>query len=105
MSTHLRVLAQRKQLLLARLELQRMETTLRAAELREALRPRSMIGGVIAQPAAMVALIDTVASLFGLRRFARLARLIAVGLMVARIVRNWRGSPRAAPERPADVSG
>lgn len=105
MSAHLRDLAQRKELLLARLELQRMETTLRAAELREALRPTSMIGGVIAQPAAMVALINTVASLFGLRRFARLARLIAVGLMVARLLRNWRGTPRAAPEPPADVSG
>jgi hypothetical protein len=105
MTAHLRVLAQRKELLLARLQLQRMETTLRAAELREAFRPTSLIGGAIAQPAALVALVDTVASLFGLRRFARLARLIAVGLMVARIVRNWRGSPRAAPEPPADVSG
>lgn len=106
MSAHLRVLAQRKELLLARLQLQRMETTLRATELREAFRPTSLIGGAIAQPAALIALVDTVASLFGLRRFSRFARLAGVGLVVFRILRNWRGgSPRAAPEPPADVSG
>jgi hypothetical protein len=105
MNTHLRVLAQRKELLLARLQLQRMETTLRAAELREAFRPTSLIGGAIAQPAALIALVDSVASLFGLRRFARFARLAGVGLVVFRILRNWRSSLRAAPEPPADVSG
>jgi hypothetical protein len=95
------VLAQRKQLILARLQLQRMETTLRAAELRDAFRPVSLFGSAIAHPAALISHIDTVASLFGLHRFARLARLAAVGLVVFRIVRNWRGSPRAAQEPPA----
>ena len=100
MSARVQDLAQRKQLLVAQLQLQRMETTLRAAELREAFRPGSLIGGAIAQPAALIALVDSVASLFGLRRFSRFARLAGVALVVARIVRNWRGRPRPAPESP-----
>ena len=98
--SRLQALAQRKQLLIAQLQLQRMETTLRAAELREAFRPKSLLGGAFAQPAALVGIIDTIASLFGLRRFARLARIAAVGLLVFRIVRNWRGSQRPASELP-----
>ena len=101
MSARLDALAQRKELLLARLQLQRMETTLRAAELRDALRPASLLGGAIAQPAAVLALFDTVAPLFGLRRLARWARLVTAALVVFRIVRNWRGSPHAAQEPPA----
>jgi hypothetical protein len=98
MSARLRVLAQRKQLLLARVQLQRLETTLRAAELRDALRPKSLIGVGIAQPAALIALFDAVAPLFGLRRLARWARLAVVALAAFRIARNWRGTGRAAPE-------
>ena len=101
MSADLRALAQRKELLVARSQLQRMETSLRAAELRDAFRPASLIGSAIAQPAALIALVDAVASLFGLRRFARFARLAAVGLVAFRIVRNWRSSPRAAQPPPA----
>jgi hypothetical protein len=93
MSARLDAIAQRKKLLVSQLQLQRMETTLRSSELREAFRPSSLIGGAVAQPAALIALIDTVASLFGLRRFSRFARLAGVALVVARIVRNWRGRP------------
>ena len=93
-------LAQRKQLLVARLHLQRMETTLHAAELRDALRPTSLIGSAISQPTTLIALVDSVASLFGLRRFARLARLATVAMVVTRIVRSWRGTPRAAKDVP-----
>lgn len=97
MSARLDEIAQRKKLLVAQLQLQRMETTLRTSELREAFRPTSLIGGAIAQPAALIALVDSVASLFGLRRFSRFARLAGVALVVARIVRNWRGRPVREP--------
>ena len=101
MSARLEQLARRKELLLARLQLQRMETTLRAAELRDALRATSLLGGAIARPAALVGLIDTIAPLFGLRRVARWTRLAAVALVALRILRNWRGSPRPASGQDA----
>ena len=104
MSSRLTELAQRKELLVAQLQLQRMEISLRAEELRDgfrdAFRPRSLIGGAIARPAGVIALVDAVASLFGLRRFARIARIAALSLVIARLVRRWRGS-RAAKEPPA----
>ena len=101
MSSRLAEAGQRKELLVARLQLQRMETSLRVAELREAFRPRSLIAGAIARPATLIAVVDTVASLFGLRRFARIARVAAVGLVISRIVRRWRGRSRTAEGPPA----
>jgi hypothetical protein len=98
--SRLAALSQRKTLLVSRLQLQRMETALHASELREALRPRNLIGGSIAQPAAVVALIETVAPLLGLRRLARWARIGAVAFVAFRILRNWRGSA-SAPAEPA----
>jgi hypothetical protein len=89
-SARLDELAERKQLLVARLQLQRMEATLRATELREALRPASLIGGAIAGPAAVIGVIDMVAPLFGLRRLARWARVGTVALVVYRLARSWR---------------
>lgn len=104
MSARLESLDQRKALLVARLQLQRMELTLRAAELRDAVRPTNLIGRSIAQPAAVVALLETVAPLLGLRRLARWARVAAVAFVAFRIVRNWRGSPSAAPEPSVDTT-
>lgn len=100
--SRLATLSQRKTLLVSRLQLQRMETTLHASELREALRPRNLIGGSIAQPAAVVALIETVAPLLGLRRLARWARIGTVAFVAFRILRNWRGA-RTPAEPPAQV--
>ncbi|HTR57425.1 MAG TPA: hypothetical protein VMM27_04550 [Casimicrobiaceae bacterium] len=102
--SRLATLSQRKTLLVSRLQLQRMETTLHASELREALRPRRLIGGSIAQPAAVVALIETVAPLLGLRRLARWARIAAVAFVAVRIMRNWRGSASAATEPSVDTT-
>jgi hypothetical protein len=102
--SRLDALAQRKTLLVARAQLQRMETTLRATELREALRPRNLIGGSIAQPAAVLALIETVAPLLGMRRLARWARVAAVAFVAMRIVRNWRGSSSTPPEPSTDTT-
>jgi hypothetical protein len=98
MSSRLTELGQRKQLLVARLHLQRMETSLRAAEVRDAFRPASLVAGAIARPATLIAVVDAVASLFGLRRFARIARIAALSLVVSRAVRRWRGRSRATEE-------
>ena len=103
MSARLDALEQRKTLLVARLQLQRMELTLHAAELRDSLRPKNLIGTSIAQPAAAIALLETVAPLFGLRKLARWTRIAAVGFVAFRIIRNWRGSASASPEPPVET--
>ena len=100
MSSRLAELTQRKELLVARLQLQRMETSLRVAELRDAFRPRNLISSAIARPAGSIAFLETAAALFGLRRVARAARIAAISLVVSRLVRRWRGSSRAAQEPP-----
>ena len=93
MSQRLEALAARKVLLLAQMQLQRMEVALHMAELRDAVRPASLFGGALAQPAALFAVVNTVAPMFGLRRFARWVRIGSVAFAVFRILRNWRGSP------------
>jgi len=102
MTSRLEVLADRKRLLVTRLQLQRMELSLRTSELREALRPANVIGGTFAQPAALVAIVQTIAPLFGMRRLARWTRLGAVAMVLVRILRNWRGRPRTTPEPPVE---
>jgi hypothetical protein len=99
-SARLDELAARKELVVARLQLQRMETTLRVAELRDALRPASSIGSAIAKPAAFIGVLDLVAPLFGLRKVALMARVVAIALVAFRIARNWRGERQPEPESP-----
>ena len=103
MSARLDELEQRKNLLVARLQLQRLELTLHAGELRDSLRPKRLIGGSIAQPAALIALLETLGPLFGLRRLARWARVAGVAFVAFRIVRNWRGSASSPPEPPIEA--
>lgn len=103
MNSRLDVLADRKRLLLTRLQLQRMEVTLRTSELRETLRPANVIGGSFAQPAALLAIVETVAPLLGLRRLARWTRLGAAAVVLVRILRNWRGRQRTTPEPPVEA--
>jgi hypothetical protein len=87
-------LAARKQLLLAQAQLQRMQLSVYAGDARDALRPAGLVGGAIARPAAAIALVSTVARLFGLNRVARIARLGAIALVVFRVARAWRGPAR-----------
>ncbi|HXX86779.1 MAG TPA: hypothetical protein VEN29_22710 [Casimicrobiaceae bacterium] len=94
MSAHLEELAARKALLLSRLRLERMQVALYAGELRESLRPAGLIGGAVAKPAAAVALLETIAPLFGLQRLARWIRVGVVGFVLLRIARNWRRDPQ-----------
>jgi len=90
MSARLDALATRKSLLVAQMRLQRLELSVHAGDVREAIRPASMIGGAIAKPAATIALVEAIAPLFGLQRFARFFRVASIGFAVVRIVRNWR---------------
>jgi len=94
----------RKQVLLAELNLQRMELSLHASDARAALRPAGMIGGIsgaIARPAALIALVDAVARLFGWHKAARLVRVGALVLAAYRIARVWRTRP-PQPVSPAE---
>jgi hypothetical protein len=88
----------RKQMLIAELNLQRVQLSLHAGDARAALRPAGMLGGAIARPAATVALVDTIAPLFGFHKLARIVRLGALALAAFRIARVWRS--RVAPAPP-----
>jgi hypothetical protein len=99
-SLRLDELAARKELVVARLQLQRMETALRVTEVREALRPVSRIGSAIARPAAVIGILDLVAPLLGLGRIVRWARVGAIAMVVFKVARNWRGR-QAQPQDSA----
>ena len=94
MSRTLAALAARKQLLVAQSDLQRMQLAVYAGDARDALRPAGLIGGAVARPAAAIAMVDTIARLFGLRRISRLVRIAGLALMVFRFAGAWRGSTR-----------
>jgi hypothetical protein len=96
----LRGLSARKQMLLAELQLQRMQLSLYAGDARAALRPAGLIGGAVARPAAAIALVDAIARLLGWHRLARIVRLGAVALAVYRIARAWRTRERE-PSSPS----
>jgi hypothetical protein len=94
MNQTLSKLAARKQVLLAELQLQRMQLALYAADVREALRPAGLIGRAVARPAAAIALVDSIAPLLGLHRLARLVRLGAIAVAAYRIARVLRTRDR-----------
>ncbi len=90
MSRELHRLAARKQVLLAELQLQRLQMSLYASDARQALRPAGLIGGAVARPAAALALVDTIARLLGWHRVARIVRLGGIALTAYRIANLWR---------------
>jgi len=94
MSRSLQRAAARKQVLIAQSQLQRMQLALYVSEARDALRPAGLIGSAVARPAALVALVDTIARLLGWHRFAGMVRLGAIAFAVFRVARAWRGSGR-----------
>jgi hypothetical protein len=85
-------LAARKALLIAQLRLERMQVSLYAGQLRDAIRPAGLIGGAIAKPAALVAMVEAIAPLFGLRRLAYWVRLGSIAFAVLGIARSWKRS-------------
>jgi hypothetical protein len=96
MSEH-QTLAERKELVLAQLKLERMQVALYAGEIREAVRPAGLIGGAVAKPAAAVAMIEAIAPLFGLQRIARWVRLGSIAFAIIGIARHWRRTnPRSS---------
>ena len=94
MNQALRKLAVHKQVLVAELQLQRMQLALYSGDLRQALRPAGLISGAVARPAAVVALVDSIAPLLGLHRLARLVRLGAIAVAAYRIARVLRKRDR-----------
>jgi hypothetical protein len=80
----------RKAVLIAELQLQRMQMSLHAADARHALRPAGLLGGAIARPAALIALVDGISRLFGWYRVARFVRLGALALAAFRVASVWR---------------
>ena len=84
------MLAARKQLLIARLRLQRTELALHAGAARESLRPASLVANAIVKPAALVTLFELVAPILGLqcRLPAKWARLASVAFAVSRVMRT-----------------
>jgi hypothetical protein len=92
MSGHLDDLAARKALLVAQLKLERMQVSLYAGQLRDAVRPAGLIGGAIAKPAAAVAIVEAIAPLFGWRRLAYWVRLGSIAFAVFGIARRWKGT-------------
>ena len=100
MNRELHRLAARKQVLLAELQLQRMQITLYASDARDALRPAGLIGGAVARPAAAMALVDTIARLLGWHRVARIVSLGAIALTAFRIANLWRVRQRG-PSSPS----
>ena len=98
MSAKLDELAARKALLVARLRLERLQVALHAGELREAVRPAGLIGGAIAKPAAAVALVEAIAPLFGLRKFAYWVRIGSIDRVGRRP--RLRRCPRVRFESP-----
>ncbi|HZI84788.1 MAG TPA: hypothetical protein VFF44_12800 [Casimicrobiaceae bacterium] len=97
MNQSLARLAARKQVLIAELELQRMQMRVHASDARNALRPSGMLGGAIARPAAAMALVDAIARLFGWHRLARVVRFGALALAAYRIARVWRTRVPSSP--------
>lgn len=96
MNGSLQMLSERKKILVARSHLERMQLMLYAGDVRGALRPAGLIGGAIARPAALLALVNTVAPLLGWTRLTRVVRLGVLALVVFRFVRAWRSSTRSS---------
>ena len=94
MSASLEELAARKALLIARMRLERLQVSLYAGQLRDAVRPAGLIGGAIAKPAAAVALVEAIAPLFGWQRLAYWVRLGSIAFAVFGIARKWRNTDR-----------
>ena len=55
-------------------------------------RRRFLIGSAVAQPAAIIAVVEAIAPVFGLQRYARWVRLASIAFAVTRIARKWRQS-------------
>jgi hypothetical protein len=90
MSAKLDELVARKALVVSRLRIERMQVALYAGELRDAVRPASLIGSAIVSPSAPAAAGLAIALLFGWKRLAYWMRVASIGFAVFGIARKWR---------------
>jgi hypothetical protein len=95
MSAHDRErVAQRKSLLLARSELERLQIALAVHELRERVLPERRPAGTdgASRPARIAAAVVAIGvPLLGRHRLGRMLRGVSIAMTAARVVRNWRG--------------
>jgi hypothetical protein len=94
MSAERERLEQRKALLVARSELERMQLALTVHQLRERVSPDARTAGDdgASRPARLAAAIVAIGvPLLGRRQLGRLLRGASIAMTAARVVRNWRG--------------
>jgi hypothetical protein len=94
MSAERERLEQRKALLVARSELERMQLALTVHQLRERVAPDVRAAGDdgASRPARIAAAIVAIGvPLLGRRQLGRLLRGVSFAMTAARVVRNWRG--------------
>jgi hypothetical protein len=94
MSAERERLEQRKALLVARSELERMQLALTVHQLRERVAPDARTTGDdgASRPARLAAAIVAIGvPLLGRRQLGRLLRGASIAMTAARVVRNWRG--------------
>ena len=103
MSSKLEALAARKELLIARASLQRLQVASELAGLRERLHWSRSVGPYLSSPRVLSLLVAV--ALLGLRRtrFARLARWAGVALTIVRIVRSAMASRASADRSPGSL--
>lgn len=88
--TSLDRLADRKALLTATADLQRLEMAIAWREIKGVIRPAgSMERSAWARP-KVAAFLGFALPLFGARRLGRVVRLLSFGVMALRAVRSWR---------------
>jgi hypothetical protein len=103
MSSDLEALAARKELLVARASLQRLQAANELAGLRERLQWSRSAGSLLSSPAVRSLLVAVALLAVRRSRFARFARWAGVALTVVRIVRSTMGrhsAPSATESRP-----
>jgi hypothetical protein len=80
-------IADRKALLLARAELDRLRVVVAVHEVRSVVAPGGSLGG--RRPLAAI-IVQIAAPLFGMTRLARWMRIASVVMIAIRVARDWR---------------
>lgn len=100
MAEALAALALRRQALAARASLQRLEVRSDVAALRESLRWPRAAAAIAASPRGRSALFGVLLFAAGSGRLARVVRIAAAALVVARLAARMAGPPHRSRESP-----
>ena len=84
-------IADRKALLVARAELDRMKITLAVREIKAIVAPVSRADRMAALRPTAAMLVGFAAPLLGMPRIARWLRFASIALAALRVIRGWRG--------------